>query len=117
MMKKLLNTKLKAMKNQKGLTLIELLVVIVILGIIAAIAIPMVMSNRDKAVENAVEQTNNVVKDAAARYHALEGSQADDIGDLLGEYLTGDEVKCPEGYAGVDTDLDEYCQVSTSNEE
>ena len=40
MFKKLVNLKLKFTKNQKGLTLIKLLVVIVILGIIAAIAIP-----------------------------------------------------------------------------
>ena len=70
MIKKLLNLKLKFTKNQKGLTLIELLVVIVILGIIAAIAIPAIMSNTSDAKLNAAKQTNSVVKDAAQRYVA-----------------------------------------------
>ena len=71
MIKKLLNLKLKFTKNQKGLTLIELLVVIVILGIIAAIAIPMVMTNRDDAVLSTNTQNASVLQDAAKRYYAM----------------------------------------------
>lgn len=63
----------KRLKNQKGLTLIELLVVIVILGIIAAIAIPMVMSNVSGAHENTNKQNANLVQDAINRHMATEG--------------------------------------------
>lgn len=63
----------KKMKDQAGLTLIELLVVIVILGIIAAVAIPMVMSQREKAETNTDAQTEAVVQDAVNRYSAVEG--------------------------------------------
>jgi type IV pilus assembly protein PilA len=60
--------KMKLLKNQKGLTLVELLAVIVILGIIAAIAIPSIGGIIDNSKKNADEQTETLVREAAVLY-------------------------------------------------
>nr|WP_186278741.1 prepilin-type N-terminal cleavage/methylation domain-containing protein [Lysinibacillus sp. BW-2-10] len=106
----------KSVKNEKGLTLIELLAVIVILGIIAAIAVPaignIISDSRDKAI---VSEALNVI--AGAKLAHVNGDCGDasntpnvcEAGELAGYVegvtLTGIEVEKNAGVwsiSGVD---------------
>lgn len=95
-------------RDQRGLTLIELLVVIVILGIIAAIAIPMVMGNSERANESTNLTNQKVLQDAVYRYLTINqtdtlptGFELDDLttADDGGPYLSGD-IPDPVGCTG-----------------
>jgi len=56
------------LKNQKGLTLVELLAVIVILGVIAAIAVPSIGGIINNTKKSADVQSEALIKDAAERF-------------------------------------------------
>ena len=75
-MQGVLNKKMKLWKNQKGLTLIELLAVIVILGIIAAIAVPSISGTINKTKVKADASTETMIREAALRYVIDEGLTA-----------------------------------------
>ncbi|MET3658983.1 prepilin-type N-terminal cleavage/methylation domain-containing protein [Sporosarcina psychrophila] len=84
-MKKLLQ---KRLNNEKGLTLVELLAVIVILGIIAAIAIPsiggIIQGSREKAV---IADAQNTL--SAANLYFVDNNSKDtdkvEIADLIAD--------------------------------
>lgn len=67
-MKWLMNKKMRFSKNQKGLTLVELLAVIVILGVIAAIAVPSIGGIINSSKAKADAQTILLIQDAAELY-------------------------------------------------
>ncbi|MFF5993508.1 type II secretion system protein [Lysinibacillus sp. KU-BSD001] len=88
----------KRIKNEKGLTLVELLAVIVILGIIAAIAVPaignIIQNSRERAV---LSEAINIISGAKIAHMNGDCTQANNTCDkaALTPYVEG--VTLPDG--------------------
>ena len=60
--------------NQKGFTLLEILIVVIILGILAALAIPVYSAARERAVRQEALQQLAAARESQLRYHSANGA-------------------------------------------
>jgi len=71
------------MKSRKGFTLIELMIVVVIVGILAAIIIPLLLSRVEKAKYSEGKAIAGQIATAVRAYVAEEGDNAETEPDLV----------------------------------
>ena len=72
------------MNSRKGFTLIELMVVVVVIGLLAAMAIPNMVSLKDRAKESEVQSNAHTVQLAVEDYSVQnDGIYSDAAADLL----------------------------------
>ena len=91
---------LQTLKNKKGVTLVELLAVVVILGIIAAIAVPTIGGLIARQRANAAEATYTNIVSAARLYAVSEGENSFTLDDLLtSDYISISDYSVPAGTA------------------
>jgi MSHA pilin protein MshA len=91
------------MLNRKGFTLIELMIVVVIIGILAAIAIPNFISMQDRAKEAKVKGAAHTVQLAAEDLSVRNDGIYSDLGADLQPLLPGG-VLLANAFTGVATE-------------
>jgi type IV pilus assembly protein PilA len=91
-------------ENEGGFTLIELLVVMIIIGILAAIAIPVFLSQRKKAQDSAAKADISTIGKEIATYYVDGTSAVPAVTQVAGRYVLNVPVNGSEA-AIVNQDL------------
>lgn len=89
------------MKSRKGFTLVELLIVVLILGALAAIAIPRIIGGATSAKKNACLTNIDLINSQIELYYANTDAWPSALSDVTGstDYFPDGPPACPFGTA------------------
>jgi type IV pilus assembly protein PilA len=102
-------------QDEKGFTLIELLVVILIIGILAAIALPAFLNQRAKAQDTEAKTAARTAQTALETYYTDNQVYTDDLTTLVGIEPALDDGVAADGLAVVNATDQEYVITVTQD--
>jgi type II secretion system protein G len=86
------------LREDKGFTLVELMVVVVILGIIAAVALPIYASSQEKARKTSCLQNQKIIHSAAEEYKTVNGTYPENVQKLFDDGFLDRMPNCSSLY-------------------
>lgn len=87
----------KSKKRKKGFTLVELLIVVVILGILAAVAMPRFMTTRDESLFRSCQSNLAAINSALDEHCFIVNIRATDVDDAVLAAVLANTARFPDG--------------------